>query len=203
MTDELLIIFVKNPDLGKVKTRIAKEIGEEAALAIYYRLLQKTQNVCDALTVDRAVYYSSYIDSEDQWLNTLYKKGIQKGDNVGDRMRHAFEEAFDAGYKKVCLIGSDIYALTSAIVNQAFNELTTQDVVIGPAEDGGYYLIGMNIQHNELFSLKHWSHDKVYSETLERVRQLNLSLGSVDTLNDIDRVEDLQGTDLISIYQDL
>ena len=193
----LLIIFVKNPEIGKVKTRLAKSIGEEAALAIYLKLLGRTHEVADLLNCDKAIYYSEYVDTEDNWENRRYKKHLQKGDDLGQRMNNAICEAFSAGHSSVCLIGTDIYELTPEIINDAFNKLASHDIVIGPAEDGGYYLIGMNKPHPEIFQLKHWSTPDVLRETVRLIEAQALTFCKTKLLNDIDHVEDLKGTDLI------
>lgn len=193
----LLIIFVKNPEIGKVKTRLAKSIGEEAALAIYLKLLGRTHEVADLLNCDKAIYYSEYVDTEDNWENRRYKKHLQKGDDLGQRMNNAICEAFSAGHSSVCLIGTDIYELTPEIINDAFNKLASHDIVIGPAEDGGYYLIGMNKPHPEIFQLKHWSTPDVLIETVRLIEAQALTFCKTKLLNDIDHVEDLKGTDLI------
>ncbi|MBL6446939.1 TIGR04282 family arsenosugar biosynthesis glycosyltransferase [Fulvivirga sp. 29W222] len=193
----LLIIFVKNPEVGKVKTRLAKTIGEEAALAVYLKLLTRTHKTVDSVACDKAIYYSGYVDSEDNWDNHSYQKHLQKGENLGQRMENAICESFSMGYNSVCLIGSDIYGLTSGIINNAFTQLATHDVVVGPAEDGGYYLIGMNRPHHEIFQLSQWSTSGVLRETLELIKAEGLTFVETQLLKDIDHAEDLKGTDLI------
>lgn len=194
---KLLIIFVKNPEIGKVKTRLAKSLGEEAALAVYLKLLTHTQHVVEGLDCDKAVYYSKYIDTEDNWDNKHYQKHLQKGADLGERMAHAISTALAIGYDSVCLIGTDIYEITTGVINHAFSELEKNDVVIGPAKDGGYYLIGMNRPYPQIFNLKQWSTSNVYSKTIELIEQAHLAYGQTKMLNDIDVLEDLKGTDLI------
>lgn len=195
--NRLLIIFVKNPEIGKVKTRLAKAIGEEAALAIYLKLLSHTHEIVDSLAYDKAVYYSKFVDTEDYWENKHYKKHLQKGKNLGERMNNAITDSFNAGYDSVCLIGTDIYELTTEVIKNAFSKLDSHDVVIGPAKDGGYYLIGMKKPHPEIFELAQWSTPNVFSETVKLIEKQKLSYDLTRLLNDIDNVEDLKGTDLI------
>jgi rSAM/selenodomain-associated transferase 1 len=193
----LLIIFAKNPELGKIKTRIAKALGDELALAIYYKLLTHTRRVAEHLTCDKAVYYSDYIDTEDNWDNSVYKKKKQKGDDLGLRMHNAINEGLMAGYQSVILIGTDIYELNASIIEKGFEKLENHDVVIGPAKDGGYYLIGMKKPHESIFKLKAWSTPNVFSETMKLVEKEQLNWTQTTLLNDIDEPEDLKGTDLL------
>ncbi|MBL3655049.1 TIGR04282 family arsenosugar biosynthesis glycosyltransferase [Fulvivirga sediminis] len=193
---KLLIIFVKNPEIGKVKTRLAKSIGDKRALNVYLNLLIHTQGVTDKLEeVDRAVYYSDFIDEEDQWDADDYQKFLQQGNGLGERMANAFRRAFQSGYDSVCLIGTDLYDLSVDLVNSAFKKLESSDVVIGPAKDGGYYLIGMKQPH-DVFDLSHWSTPNVFSETMKLIDKNELSCSQTKLLNDIDILEDLKGTDL-------
>ncbi len=132
----LLIIFYRNPELGKVKTRLAKSVGDEKALAIYIKLSSYTRGITEDLTVTKVIYYSEFADTEDHWPNTSYQKRVQQGNNLGEKMHNAFSNAFSEGYKSVCIIGTDCLELTSPMVTNAFMQLTTHDAVIGPAVDG-------------------------------------------------------------------
>ncbi|UII27720.1 TIGR04282 family arsenosugar biosynthesis glycosyltransferase [Fulvivirga maritima] len=193
---KLLIIFVKNPEIGKVKTRLAKSIGDKRALNVYLNLLIHTQVVTDKLEeIDRAVYYSGFIDEEDQWDADTYQKFLQQGDGLGERMSNAFRRAFQSGYESVCLIGTDLYDLSVDLINTAFKKLESSDVVVGPAKDGGYYLIGMKQLH-DVFDLSHWSTPNVFSETMKLIDKNGLTCSQTKLLNDIDILEDLKGTDL-------
>ena len=113
MNKNLLLIFTRNPELGKVKTRLAKTVGNETALEIYKYLLQKTRDISLQVSSDREVYYSVKIRSNDIWDSKNYQKNQQVGEDLGIRMQNAFKNGFDAGYKKVVIIGSDLYDLTS------------------------------------------------------------------------------------------
>lgn len=191
--NKLLIIFVKNPEVGRVKTRIAKAMGDEAALAIYLKLIAHTHEVVEQLECDKAVYYSAFVDTEDNWNNKKYQKHLQKGEDLGKKMINAIDEGFAAGYEYVCLIGSDIYELTGEVIKSAFAKLQTCDVVVGPAKDGGYYLIGMKKPHPGIFALDQWSTPNVFSETIKRIEQARLSYSQTRLLNDIDTPEDIKG----------
>lgn len=182
----LLMIFVKNPEPGKVKTRLARTTGREKALAIYMKLLAYTRKITEALNIDKQVWYSRHIDDSDGWNPELYTKKVQQGNNLGVRMKYAFKEAFRNGYTRVAIIGSDCAELSSVIIQQAFDLLTEQDVVVGPSSDGGYYLLGMNAFHPILFDDIKWSTPAVLPKTLEIIRQKELGLHLLPELNDVD-----------------
>ena len=192
----LLIIFVKNPEKGHVKTRLAASIGDEKALEIYLQLLAHTRKVTTDLEVHKAVFYSKHIDENDEWPSPPFLKRIQCEGGLGIKMAEAFKQAFQMGYQKVCLIGTDIYELTPEVIEEAFLSLSKHDTVIGPAKDGGYYLIGMKKLHASIFEGKTWSTPTVCQDTIQDIENLGLSCQLVDTLNDIDEFDDLKLTDL-------
>ncbi|HNP18118.1 MAG TPA: TIGR04282 family arsenosugar biosynthesis glycosyltransferase [Fulvivirga sp.] len=192
----LLIIFARNPELGKTKTRLAKTLGDEMALAIYYKLLSHIQRITKDLDCDKTVYYSGHVDTEDNWDNEIYKKKVQKGHDLGEKMHNAINDGLQAGYKSVVLIGTDIYELTSGIIASGFEKLKSNDVVIGPAKDGGYYLIGMKSPSKAIFQISKWSTPNVFNETVALIEREKFSWAKTALLNDIDELEDLKGTDL-------
>ena len=190
MNNNLIIVFVRTPELGKVKTRLAKAIGDQAALTIYKLLLKHTATVLHELSFDKVVYYSEKIENNDFWKASLFEKKLQKGADLGERMQQAFETAFDRGYKKVLIIGSDLFDLTSSIITSAFEALETYDISIGPSLDGGYYLLGMKKLQPEVFKNKKWGTDSVLKHTLQDLKKQKIKL--LKALNDIDTLEDLQ-----------
>lgn len=193
MENSLLIIFAKNPVLGKVKTRLAKTIGDEEALKIYNLLLRHTQALCDQLDLTKYVFYTDYIPENDIWSNgDAYKKHIQEGDELGSRMYNAFRKGFAEGYKSIAIIGTDCPELRAAHIELAFDHLKTSDTVIGPAKDGGYYLLGMNALHKELFFNKSWSTSSVFDDTVDDLKNLKISYELLPTLSDVDTEEDLR-----------
>ena len=195
MTDELLIVFCKNPVLGKVKSRLARDIGEKAALEVYLRLLENARkNVAD-IPFDIQVAYSDFIDTEDQWENDRFLKTVQRGADLGERMRNALEDAFAAGRKKVCLVGVDIPRLDGAIIRSAFSALDRNRAVVGPAKDGGYYLIGFSLplpDMGKVFEGKEWGGASVYSDTMDTFKELGVEAATLTVLGDIDGKEDLK-----------
>ena len=196
-SDTLLMIFIKNPVKGKVKTRLAKTIGDEKALHVYHKLLEYTQKITSSISADKMLFYSEFIDSTDAWSSELFYKEVQTGDVLGERMSSAFQLAFSKNYKKVIIIGSDCIDLMANHVDEAFKLLQEKDMVIGPAKDGGYYLLGMKTLHQTLFLNKKWSSSTVYSDTIDSVRSLNLSFGVLEELSDIDEEKDLKGKDYL------
>jgi len=184
-------IFVKNPEVGKVKTRLASKVGEELALKIYQQLLSYTEKMVSSVVAKREVWYSQYLNENDLWDNELFEKNVQIGDNLGSRMRQAFQESYLKNENaKVVLIGSDCAELEKAHINDAFEKLTTNELVIGPAKDGGYYLIGMSKFMPEVFDKISWSTSQVLEQTLKRANGINASYYLLEKLNDVDEVED-------------
>lgn len=191
---DALLIFVRNPHLGKVKTRLAAGIGNEKALQVYEHLLQHTCNIAEKVPAAKFVFYADYINENDLWNG--FEKRLQTGDDLGERMSLAFAYLFNDGFTKVCIVGSDCYELTSEIITQAFKKLETTDVVVGPVLDGGYYLLGMNKMIPQLFINKAWSTDTVLSDTLKDAASLNLTSHQLPMLSDIDDENDLRNSGL-------
>lgn len=191
MTEASLIIFVKKPEKGKVKTRLANSIGEDKALEVYRQLLQRTYTITKALREDKIVYYTPEIVLHDFWDANLYQKALQAEGDLGTRMLKSFEESFEAGYQKVCIIGSDCYQLSSDIIEQAFSTLAQHDVVIGPSTDGGYYLLGMKKLYPALFRNKSWSTSQVLEQTIQDIKRTGLSHYLLPVLTDVDEEKDL------------
>lgn len=189
MDKQALILFVRNPVLGKVKTRLAATIGNEKALAVYCHLLNQTKNITQQTGFAKYVFYSDQVTENDLWNG--YEKRLQKGLNLGERIMNAFEELFNRNYQHVCIIGSDCIDLTAPVLNEAFNSLYTNEVVIGPAADGGYYLVGMQAPLKKIFDGKLWGSASVYTETLKDIGLNNLSVHILKTLNDIDEEKDI------------
>lgn len=191
-SEDQLIIFVKNPEKGRVKTRLAKSIGEDQALAVYHRLLSYTKEITKKLNCEKAVYYSDSIDHNDLWDNMIYDKHLQQGNDLGERMQDALSNAFASGKKRVVIIGSDCIELESYMIKEAFAVLDNNDVVIGPAKDGGYYLLGMKKFLPTLFENKRWSSEDLLMDTILDLKKMQSSYFLMKTLNDIDTIEDLR-----------
>ncbi|SMO84631.1 TIGR04282 family arsenosugar biosynthesis glycosyltransferase [Gracilimonas mengyeensis] len=192
-----LLIFVKNPELGKVKTRLAASIGDKEALNVYRKLLQLTHQQTRKLDADKTVWYSSFIPDNDLWDSDSFHTSLQQGSNLGNRMLHAFKTAFQKQPKsKVIIIGSDCPGITTELLEKAYQALENKEIVIGPARDGGYYLLGMCNFHPEVFEDIDWSTSKVREQTLDVIKANQWSYELLEELNDIDTVEDLEESEL-------
>ena len=188
MTDTLVIVFVKNIKLGTVKTRLAKTIGDISAFEVYTELVKITENATATLPVDKHIYFSDTVVST-KWPNDF--KTVQNGADLGERMLNAFKDGFKAGYKKIVLIGSDLPDINASHILQGLEVLKDNDVVFGPAEDGGYYLVGMSKMIASIFTNKPWSQPNLLEVTLQELHNNNTTIGTLATLNDIDNYEDL------------
>ncbi len=192
MSKQALLVFAKNPEAGKVKTRLAATMGNEAALAVYNQILTYTVSVTQYLPVDKFVYYSNYIGQEDIWNSEHYYKEIQQGADLGERMKNAFASTFIKGYDKVVIIGTDCPGISEDIIRDAFGHLQRCDVAIGPAKDGGYYLLGMRQLHSKLFENIQWSTNTVLNDTIKKCNELHLTYHLSPVLIDIDEEKDLE-----------
>ena len=194
---DALIIFVRNPVLKKVKTRLAATIGDEKTLQLYVHLLRHTKEITQNISATKFIFYADYINEDDVWNG--YEKRIQSGNDLGERMKNAFKELFTNGFEKVCIIGSDCYELTVDIIKEAFENLDSFKTVIGPANDGGYYLLGMQFPFKDVFSNIEWSTKNVFTETINKINTQSLSCHLLTCLDDIDDEEDLRNSPLAFI----
>lgn len=193
MKDEkncLLLIFTRNPELGKCKTRLAASVGDRTALEIYTFLLQHTLKVTLPLKAQKTVYYSDKLGTNDLWDKKEYHKKLQQGNDLGERMGNAFQEGFNAGYKRIIVIGSDLYDLSTDDLITAFDKMQSCDFVLGPAVDGGYYLLGMTRFVPEVFEEKNWGTASVLEDTLTDLKNENYTLLALK--NDVDVLEDIE-----------
>jgi rSAM/selenodomain-associated transferase 1 len=202
MTDtQALAVFCKTPERGFVKTRLAASVGDQKALEIYLDLLNITDKETRPFSSSRHLFLASALeDSVEKMRSTLQQRGlftnpktsftIQQGEDLGQRMSAAFENLFK-NHQSVVLIGCDLPDLTSALISNAFDALQSNDLVIGPSCDGGYYLIGLNKETPDLFKEISWSTEKVLNQTLEKAGRLSLKVQLLDQLRDIDTLEDL------------
>ncbi|VXA92840.1 Glycosyltransferase [Flavobacterium sp. 9AF] len=198
MNKNLILIFTRNPEFGKVKTRLAASIGQEKALQVYIELLQHTRKVVLETDYDKRVLYSDAINTKDMWNNHLFQKKEQFGKDLGVRMYNAFREGFEDGYQKIVIIGSDLITLEANDLKKAFTALDINDVVIGPAEDGGYYLLGLKSIPENIFKNKEWGTHTVLKDTLKNIKNLKYNL--LEEKNDIDTFEDIKDIPVFKKY---
>ena len=196
MDNRCLLFFIKNPEKGKVKTRVASAIGDKMAMKLYRRFLLEMLSTLNRGTF---LFYlcfhpeNSLNDLKD-WLGDHYLYTPQMGENLGQRMKNGFVEAFSMNFKRVVLIGSDIPDLPLEFIEEAFNSLGEKDAVIGPSFDGGYYLIGFR---DKTFSPKvfegiPWSTERVFEDTMKILKQEGLLVHTLPRWRDIDTIEDLK-----------
>lgn len=196
MSDKALIVFIKNPVKGQVKTRLAKTLGDDAALAIYLELTEITRRNIEGLEdIQIYVFYSGPISQEDLWQGNHLKNRSQVGNNLGERMLNAFEVVFKY-HQRVCIIGSDCPTLSTCVLLAAYDKLHESDFVIGPSTDGGYYLLGISkdtvitTPPAYLFRDIAWSTASVLSETTKRITERQHSIAFLEELTDVDEAQD-------------
>ncbi len=194
MQSELLLIFVKHPIPGQVKTRLAASLGHEKALSIYQRLLAHTRDLSSQLSADKVVFYGNEVPEQDLWQEAGYPRFLQSGEDLGARMKHAFQWGLGQGYERILIIGSDCAELEAVHLQEAFLQLKEYDAILGPAKDGGYYCLGMKQLIPTLFEKKDWSTASVFTASIQDLLRENRAFYLLPTLSDIDHEADLEGT---------
>jgi hypothetical protein len=195
MSDRALIVFLKHPETGRVKTRLAPALGAETAVELYRALCEE---VLGATTprpgeYERLVFFTppEAAESVRAWLPGL-RLHPQTGGDLGTRMAAAFAWVFARGAERVAIVGTDAPAVSTATVAEALDALDEADVVLGPAEDGGYYILALRESRPELFEGIAWSTPAVLVQTVARARQGGLRIHQLARLRDIDTPEDLR-----------
>ena len=196
----LLIIFAKHPQIGKVKRRLGRDVGMEASLWIYNKILQHTAKISFHTKLDTVVFKNKKSSKLESIFKHVKKFEIQKGKNLGEKMEAAFLWAFDQKYENVMLIGTDLWTLNKDTLLEAKKALENKDIVIGPCYDGGYYLIGMRNLNNEIFTDIPWSKKEVFRKTLSKAKEN--SIYCLDLKNDVDNKKSLEAhTSLYKQYK--
>ncbi|WP_024545463.1 TIGR04282 family arsenosugar biosynthesis glycosyltransferase [Picosynechococcus sp. NKBG15041c] len=188
-----LIIFTRYPVPGQTKTRLIPALGAAGAADLQRQLTEHTLNTVQTLgNLDISIYFSGgNVEQMQTWLGDQWHYQRQRGQDLGDRLIHAFQASEDQGYTKTVVIGIDCPGITGEILTAAFCQLDSAAVVLGPAVDGGYYLIGLHQNIAALFTDMPWGTATVFQETQTRCQRLNLSLALLPALQDIDYPEDL------------
>jgi uncharacterized protein len=193
LTANCLIIFTRYPEPGKTKTRLIPALGEDGAAQLHRRMAEYTVEQARSLSCVIEIWYvGGTKELMQDWLGTDLCYREQPAGDLGDRMCGAFRSAFERGYQSVMIIGTDCPGITTAILAQGFAELQNQVIAIGPAIDGGYYLIGLQRLVPELFQGITWSTSTVFSETVAIIDKLQLPTYLLPSLSDIDLPNDLQ-----------
>ncbi|ALW86024.1 hypothetical protein AUC43_13555 [Hymenobacter sedentarius] len=190
-----LLVFARVPALGQVKTRLAAGVGDFEALAIYHELLGITRAAIAEAGVPATVWLAGTAGpvptaQEAQEWGQLTARSQQAGD-LGQRMTAAFAAAFAAGAEKVAIIGTDCPGLRTEHLTEAFALLSQHDVVLGPATDGGYYLLALRQPQPELFQNKAWSTETVLADTVADAQRLGRRVALLPELHDVDTADDL------------
>ena len=190
-----LLIFSRVPVLGRVKSRLAAGVGQPAALAVYHELLAITRTAAVAAQVPTTVWLADAVGPEpsaaeaQEWAAMTTR--CQAAGDLGERMTAAFAVAFAAGASRVAIIGTDCPGLRADHLRQAFALLAEHDVVLGPATDGGYYLLGLRQPQPELFQNKEWSTATVLTDTVADAHRLSRRVALLPELRDVDTAADL------------
>lgn len=185
-----MIIFAKQPIQGQVKTRLAKTLGDKTTLDIYKKLLCITEDITSKLNISKTVYWDQILNQTNLYFKNGYTFKEQSQGDLGKKMKDAFREEFDESFNKILIIGTDCPYLTERIFEDAYHALENSDIVIGPAKDGGYYLLGMKDLKASLFEGIPWSTELVFNLTIEKIKELNLTFSVLPELNDIDTEKD-------------
>ncbi|MGF1587821.1 MAG: TIGR04282 family arsenosugar biosynthesis glycosyltransferase [Pleurocapsa sp.] len=193
---ETLIIFSRYPEPGKTKTRMIPALGAADAAELQREMTEHTLNTAKQLLDCRKVTIEVHFTGGNQqqmleWLGEEISYIEQVSGDLGDKIQAAFERAFNLGNQRVVVIGTDCPDIDQIILSKAFNSLQKQDLILGPAEDGGYYLIGLNRSLPQLFNNIDWGSDRVLNKTSYLAQQLKLNVDYLPTLADVDRPEDL------------
>lgn len=192
---DCIIIFMRTPELGKVKTRLSGGLPPESILDLYKCFVADILDTANKSGTPIRIYYHPPGSAPDllKFPGRQYRYFPQQGNDLGERMAAAFREGFSDGYDRIVLIGTDCPELTGTILGEAFSGIGNSGCVIGPAADGGYYLIGFD---RTVFSEKPfldivWGTGTVFEETMETCRRSGIQPCILPRLNDIDRMEDL------------
>ncbi len=186
----IIIVLAKAPILGEVKTRIGKNIGMESSKWIYEQLLSHTSNVTKKTKIKTVLFKNKNHEK----LETLFKHSIaskfQVGKSLGEKMENAFQWAFKKKFKKIILIGTDLWTLNEKIIIDSFKLLDKFNLVIGPSYDGGYFLIGMKKPNENIFKNIPWSTNNVLEKTISKMKTRKISF--LEIAKDIDSFSDLK-----------
>lgn len=196
MTRHAIVVFVRAPVIGQVKTRLARELGDEGALAAYLELATQCWNTVQSVrrtTGCRTVV--AYTPSEGRdavsaWLTDADAYVEQQGSDLGARMAEAVAGEFNAGAQRILVIGSDCPEISQRVLADAVASLDEADIVFGPTTDGGYYLIGMSALQPSVFANVPCGSEDMLAVTLERAAQAGLRVALLETLSDVDTADD-------------
>lgn len=190
-----ILLFIKDPEPGDVKTRLAEKVGKDAAAKIYRCFVLDTLSKLTNLNIPITIFFDppSAAERISHWLGPQYSYQPQSGHDLGEKMKNAFAQSFDQGCDRLILIGSDIPDLPAEFIRQACEALESKDAVIGPTSDGGYYLIGFTKEKfiPQAFEQIEWSAPKTFEQTMQALNSHNLTTHILPQWHDIDTLTDL------------
>ncbi len=194
--DNCLIIFIKYPEEGKVKTRLAQTLSNKFAFEFYkscaeYTLIEASKLLKKKVDIHLFFFSLKSISEITNWIGGEFQLHEQRGENLGERMQHAFKTIFDKDYRKVIIIGTDLPDISENLIADFFSLLDKFDLVIGPSNDGGYYLLGMKKFYPQIFRNINWSTSEVLKSTLNILQKNEIKTKIIGELNDIDTESDL------------
>jgi uncharacterized protein len=192
-TRDAIIFFLRYPERGTVKTRLAQDIGDELAYGLYLCFIRDLLGSARAVDAELIIVGTGSTGSGPPRLFSRSLRLVQHGRDLGARMHHAFVDVFRRGYDRVVLMGSDCPGIPADYIKQAFDELAAHDVVLGPARDGGYFLVGFTAGslRKEVFEEIPWSTTRVLAATIGAIEECSLELSILPQREDIDTLEDL------------
>ena len=195
-----LILFTRYPEPGRTKTRLIPALGAQGAATLQQRLTEAIIGQMMEFAPNHAVrleirYAGGNPQAMAAWLSCDIPCLAQGEGDLGERLHRAFTQAFAQGARRVVTIGADCPGLTPALFAQAFAALEQEDLVLGPAMDGGYYLVGLNQPAPALFSDIPWGSDGVLAATLKQAQAIHFATHLLEPLADVDRPEDLRHFD--------
>lgn len=203
---QVLIVFLRYPEPGRVKTRLARDIGQRNASLIYSEIAQSVIGKVSKSNEYKTIIFFDPPEKEEEvrrWLkNTNLTLLPQEGNPLGERMLNAFERAFSLGATSTVIIGTDCMEVSDKTVLEAFRVLRKVDAVLGPARDGGYYLLGLNKPFPWVFKGIEWSTNLVLSQTIKKLEEKKLRFKLLETLTDVDTIRDLSKELLLKVKED-
>ena len=186
---QAIIVFQKNPKEGSTKTRLAATVGHPNAMRVYAELVRHAHAVISNFSVQKFLYFSDFVETDERWAN--YECRVQAAGDLGVRMKSALDDVSNAGFDSAILIGTDCYHLSEDIIQEALNSLSEAQYCLGPALDGGYYLIGAQETDEEVFLNKVWSTETVFEEAQQSIQRIQKKMHILPALSDVDTEDDL------------
>ena len=202
MRDCLLVVFIKNYIIGKVKNKLTDEIGCKLTEKVHNSLVEHTFNIVSSIDVPKLICYSDFVDNDFDWGKSV-ELSLQNGTNLGLRLKNVFDRGFLQGYKQIIVLGSETYDIDREYIESAFESLKSYDVAIGAANDGGCVLLGLTKNFPVEMVNKCWGREKIFENTYHYFKSKGYLVKELPSLIDIDTYQDIEncieGSNLIKI----